>query len=249
MSQIDRLSSLVSRFAIHTQTVSDIDLANMLIAGEAGNPKSLVLNPRMERNFYSSVHVLAALKVDFGGEASPVLDALPDTITIDLTTSTEVSAIAQLILSEIKPKRCGGQFALDKLCEFLMVNLLRNLIENRTAESGVLAGLAHPNLSGAIVAIHDWPGKNWRLDDFVDLSGMSRSQFMNEFQGIVGKSPMAYLKQWRMTLARNALLNGERVKETARKFGYGSGDAFTRAFTQAYGISPTRMISLDTRPQ
>ena len=185
--------------------------------------------------------LLAAIRIDFGGQANPVIDAMPDTLTVELAHSAELSAIAQLIISEIAQQRCGGQFALDRLCEFLMVNLLRNQIEYRNTESGMLAGLAHPNLSPAIVAIHNDPGRLWRLDDLVGLSGMSRSGFMKEFHAIIGKSPMAYLKQWRMTLARNALLNGGRVKETARKFGYGSGDAFTRAFTNAYGIPPTRI--------
>ena len=217
MPQLDRLSSLVSHFEIHTYLPSDSAGANLSIFGDEENPQKLVLSLKESGRPVVELSPLVMISIDFGGQASPVLDALPDRIEIDLATSTELCAIARLILAEVRPRRCGGQFALDRLCEFLMVNLLRNQIENHTVEAGVLAGLAHPNLSSTIVAMHDEPGKSWRLNDLVDLSGMSRSQFMNEFQVVVGKSPIAYLKQWRMTLARNALINGERVKETARK--------------------------------
>ncbi|MEM9330543.1 MAG: AraC family transcriptional regulator [Pseudomonadota bacterium] len=248
MPQIDRLSSLVSHFEIHTTVIEDDTPANLSIFGNDGVPEWLVLHTNKTKQSPPKNTPIVALNVDFGGQANPVLNALPDAIEIELAHSTELTAIAHLIVSESKPRRCGGQFALDRLCEFLLVNLLRDQIERNSAESGILAGLAHPNLSQPIVAMHDNPGKKWRLDDLVLLSGMSRSQFMHDFQEVVGKSPMAYLKQWRLTLARNALVNGQRVKEIARLYGYGSGDAFTRAFTKAYGFAPTRFIQSDTQP-
>ncbi|MGI9352232.1 MAG: AraC family transcriptional regulator [Rhizobiaceae bacterium] len=241
MPYIDRLSSLVSHFEIRTSLLDDPALANLLITGNSASPQRLFLNLNSEATHYSKIDVLAAIRINFGGQANPVMDAMPEVISVDLPQSMDLTAIARLIISEINPQRCGGQYALDRLCEFLVVNLLRNQIEYGNTESGVLAGLAHPNLSTPIVAIHNEPGRVWRLDDLVGLSGMSRSLFMKEFHTVIGKSPMAYLKQWRMALARNALLKGERVKETARKFGYGSGDAFTRAFTNAYGLPPTRI--------
>ena len=107
---------------------------------------------------------------------------------------------------------------------------------------------AADDFDGAALALldtesdHDEPGRDWKIDDFLDLAGMSRSQFMSEFQSIVGKTPIAYLKQWRMVLARVALIRGDRVKEVARKFGYSSGDAFCRAFVGVYGIAPTKLV-------
>lgn len=99
----------------------------------------------------------------------------------------------------------------------------------------MFAGLAHPKLRYAIVAMHDNPGKSWRVEDFADITAMSHSQFMTEFQHIVGITPMVYLKRWRMTLARVDVLKGKRIKEIAQRFGYNSSEAFCRAFISIYG--------------
>jgi AraC-like DNA-binding protein len=68
---------------------------------------------------------------------------------------------------------------------------------------------------------------------------MSRSAFAASFRALVGEPPMAYLRRWRMTLARNLL---EREDSTllaiADQLGYGSEAAFNKAFKQAVGIAP-----------
>jgi|GEM_PF-4585284 len=70
---------------------------------------------------------------------------------------------------------------------------------------------------------------------------MSRSQFMSEFQS-VGLTPMVYLKQWRMTLARVEALKGKRIKDIAQRFVYNSSEAFCRAFMSIYGVAPSKLI-------
>ena len=241
MSQLDRLSSLVSHFEISAKSVQDVSEANLIVLGNDDGPESVWLSFARSHIPDCKLTVLAMAQIDYGGSANPVLDALPKEITINLRAETELAALSQLLASEINIPRCGGQIALDRLCEFLRLSMLLKQIEARPSETGLLAGLGDPNIYPVLVAIHDQPGNAWKLDDFVSLSGQSRSQFMDMFQSTLGQSPMAYLKQWRMTLARNALINGARVKETARKFGYGSGDAFTRAFTQTYGVAPTKL--------
>jgi len=245
MTHLDRLSSLVSQFEIKAKSVRDISTANLAITSETDVPENVWLSFSRKRIPDSVRKPLAMAQIDYGGNANPVLSALPEAMMIDLSSSKELTGLAQLIASEINTPRCGGQIALDRLCEFLLVSMLRKQIETKQTDTGLLAGLADPHLSPVLVAIHDQPDRAWRLDDLVTLSAQSRSQFMETFQSTLGNSPMSYLKQWRMTLARNALMGGARVKETARKFGYGSGDAFTRAFTQTYGIAPTKLDALD----
>lgn len=241
MSHLDRLSSLVSHFEVRANAPGTQLSPNLVIAGIEDELKTLWLCFVHGQRLVERESWICSTRLDYGGQANPVLDALPDEIQITLDEHPELAAVASLIATELKAPRCGSQFALDRLCELLLVSVLRRQIETRRSDTGVLAGLADQNLGPVLVAIHDDPGRQWRLDDFVDLSGMSRSQFMSSFQDTVGKSPIAYLKGWRMTLARNALIKGERVKEIARRFGYGSGDAFTRAFTSTFGIPPTRL--------
>jgi AraC-like DNA-binding protein len=49
---------------------------------------------------------------------------------------------------------------------------------------------------------------------------------------------MAYLRRWRMTLARQDLDRGHRVQAVARRYGYGSSEALARAFQRQFGLNP-----------
>ena len=242
MLRPDRLSSLISHFEVTATHESEVDRCNLFIFEEAGRLSKLVLYLRPHGMNAFPLQCVAAITLQVGGDENPLFYALPDQLEVDLTEELELCDIADIIVRETQKRRCGGQFALSRLSELLVLSLLRFRIENNQAETGLFAGLAHPRLSAVMVAIHDEPGRDWKIDDFLDLAGMSRSQFMSEFQLIVGKTPIAYLKQWRMVLARIALGKGDRVKEVARKFGYSSGDAFCRAFVGAYGIAPTKLV-------
>jgi AraC-like DNA-binding protein len=68
---------------------------------------------------------------------------------------------------------------------------------------------------------------------------MSRSAFAARFGALVGEPPLGYLTRWRMHLAADTLRGGDAtVAAIARRVGYGSEGAFSKAFKQRYGISP-----------
>lgn len=248
MTHLDRLSSLISHFEIAANSRVSLRESNLVVTGDNDGLRELVLFPAGPPKRSDATIVVAHAHVDIGGEANPLFHALPERLKVDLTADDQIRAIAELIVREISETRCGGRFALDRLCELLVVTLLRNRIEHRGSETGLFAGLAHPRLSRVMVAMHDAPGRRWQIDDFVEIAAMSRSQFISEFQSVVGKTPMAYLKQWRLVLARIAIMKGQRINKVARQYGYGSGDAFTRAFTRAYGVSPSKAAAADHPP-
>jgi AraC-like DNA-binding protein len=76
---------------------------------------------------------------------------------------------------------------------------------------------------------------------------MSRSRFSNRFSQLVGVGPMKYLTDWRMQKAL-VLLEEEHntVQEIAQLSGYRSTAAFSRAFTQKFGCSPTAFRNKST---
>lgn len=243
MSHLDRLSNLITHFEIHAERLPNADGSNLILTGSEGRLEKLTLLLRSCDKPSISENVILHTRVDIGGEDNPLFQTLPCEIEVDLMPDTDVKTIATLIVKETSTPRCGSGFALDRLCELLVINLLRHRIENQETEPGLFAGLAHPKLSHVMVAIHDDPGRQWQVDDLLQIAGMSRSQFMAEFHAVVGRAPIAYLKQWRMTLARIAVLKGERVKEIARRYGYNSGESFCRAFVVTYGVAPTKMAS------
>lgn len=50
---------------------------------------------------------------------------------------------------------------------------------------------------------------------------------------------MSYTKKRRLTLAARDIVNGAGILDTAVKYGYGSNEAFTRAFRKLFGTSPS----------
>lgn len=238
---LDRLSSLLSQFKITCARGATFEESNLFIFGK--NSKAEKLNLYIDSKPPTAMFsdVIAFAHVDIGGVNSPLNKAIPPLTEIELKNDTELKTITDLLVLEVLEDRCGGQFTVDRLCELVVVNILRDRISNETFQPGMFAGLAHLKLRYAIVAMHDSPEKIWRVEDFADIAAMSRSQFMAEFQHVVGLTPMVYLKRWRMTLARVEVLKGKRVKEIAQRFGYNSSEAFCRAFISIYGIAPSKM--------
>jgi transcriptional regulator GlxA family with amidase domain len=78
------------------------------------------------------------------------------------------------------------------------------------AGTGSLARRSTPiaRLSPALEAVHASAAKLWTVDDLARLCNMSRATFARVFQQALGQAPMQYLADWRMTLARDLLLDG-----------------------------------------
>lgn len=204
----------------------------MLLFFPRGAPPGLAVVPGAK----GAEYVCAA--VDTVGDGNPVAQALPEVVTVLRDEAPSLQAVTDLLMEEALSPRCGGRAVIDRLCEIVVIRLLRHLIEDGEAKVGLIAGLAHPNLSRAIVAIHDNPERNWRLEDLAEIAAMSRTHFANRFREVVGVTPGEYLSTWRLTLARVAISEGASVNATANRTGFSSSAALSRAFTRRYGLSP-----------
>jgi AraC-like DNA-binding protein len=59
------------------------------------------------------------------------------------------------------------------------------------------------------------------------------------FRQVLGRSPIRYLTDWRMHLAEDLLTStGHSVGAVARRVGYDSEEAFSRAFKRVHAASP-----------
>jgi len=237
----DRLSALIDRFQISVTPMSG-PCANLLILEDllTAAPRRVLLSPHgpvNPRSVEDETVTLSAM-VAWGGAANPLFASLPAEIDIDLTSDAETTTLISLFRAEAWAQRCGVETVLDRLGEILIIRLLRVQISRGTTEPGLLAGLAEPRIARAIVAIHEGPGRSWRSEDLAEIAGLSLSRFAELFAASVGETPMAYLRRWRMVLARQDLARGERVQTVARRYGYGSGEALSRAFRRSFGTSP-----------
>ncbi|MBK3563330.1 MULTISPECIES: AraC family transcriptional regulator [unclassified Streptomyces] len=84
-----------------------------------------------------------------------------------------------------------------------------------------------------------------RLDREVDvaeaarIAAVSEYHFRRLFSALAGMPLPVYVRRRRMTLAAAEVLAGERtLLDVAVRYGYGSGEAFARAFRSVHGIGP-----------
>jgi AraC-like DNA-binding protein len=242
----DRLFSFLRAFPLEARPCENAETANLLIVAKenAENPTHILYRPRAGAESESEGRPMAVFALSslwFGGHSNPLVRALPDEITFSLTEEPQLCALSQLIIAEETVSRCGGGFIRTRLSEIIVVYAIRRAIANGTVNAGLLAGLAHPDLHPCLVALHDDPARQWRLEDLSQLSAMSRSRFIRVFTETVGRPPLSYLTGWRLTLGRVLLMQGISVKVAADRVGFGSASAFSRAFSRQFGYAPSKM--------
>ena len=82
------------------------------------------------------------------------------------------------------------------------------------------------------------------LNDIAAACGVSRSHLANAFATAAGWPVMKYLKARRLTEAAHRLARGAPdILSVALEFGYGSHEAFTRAFRDQFGQTPEQVRS------
>ncbi|MDZ4760516.1 MAG: AraC family transcriptional regulator [Alphaproteobacteria bacterium] len=77
------------------------------------------------------------------------------------------------------------------------------------------------------------------LDDVAQVSGLSRFHLSRTFAQITGRSMTAWVRGRRLTEAAKALASGAPdILAVALEAGYGSHEAFSRAFRDHFGLTP-----------
>jgi transcriptional regulator GlxA family with amidase domain len=68
---------------------------------------------------------------------------------------------------------------------------------------------------------------------------MSRTAFSNRFNELIGNTPLNYLIEWRMQIARQMLIDTDSpIIDIALKTGYKSEAAFGRIFKRHFDVPP-----------
>lgn len=194
---------------------------------------------RLQADEREGADVVCATILLGGGGRNPLSDSLPDIVMIELDQMPGINEILGLMFDEAFDERSGRQAVLDRLCEVLMIRMLRHCLDQRLVAGGALAGLSDPKLSKALEAIHRQPAFEWDLSAMADKAGMSRARFADHFREIVGKTPADYLASWRIMLAQRLLARGMPAKTVALEVGYGASSALHRAFVRKLGVSPS----------
>lgn len=95
------------------------------------------------------------------------------------------------------------------------------------------------NMQRAVDFIHNNVNNELVPDDIARQAYMSKSYFFKIFRYITGFSVKEYVMAYRLDGAARDLLTGEkRIIDIAFDCGFGSQQAFTKAFAKIYGIPP-----------
>jgi transcriptional regulator GlxA family with amidase domain len=176
------------------------------------------------------------------GTSNPIANALPALICFKLSDSQKLKQTALCLFEEAFQEQYGRIPMINLLTDMFLIHVLRYVLNNNIMQHGLLAGLAHPQLSKVLLAIHKMPEKQWGLDAMAELALMSRSKFAELFKRIVGQSPGNYVIDWRIVVAQGLLQQDKAVALVANAVGYENGSALARVFRKKLGMSPKQWL-------
>lgn len=176
-----------------------------------------------------------------------VVRALPDCLQLDLAQLPALSGTLVLLFEEARLGGPGHELVLKRLCEILVVQLLRHALQHKLISSTSLPGVSDAALARAMHAMRAHPGGKWSVAELAAVCGMSRSRFARQFHEAAGCPPAQYLNRLRIARAQELLRQGRLVQDIAVEVGYSSQPAFTRAFRAATQRSPRDWLARDGR--
>jgi AraC-like DNA-binding protein len=177
-------------------------------------------------------------------QASHLLASLPAAIILrgDRGPALEGLEVARrMLLFEMQSPSQGSAVMIARILDLLFIQILRAWAAGPDAEPNWLAGALDPQIGLALSAVHQDPGRDWKVEELAHACCLSRSAFAARFVARVGMPPATYLAHVRLDAATDLLRDTALpVTLIAARVGYMSEAAFSRAFKRRYGTPPAR---------
>jgi AraC family transcriptional regulator, activator of mtrCDE len=177
------------------------------------------------------------------GADHPLLRALPELILLtpaDRARNPMLDESLRLVAQWTCTDGLGAAASIARLSEVFFIEAIRASMSAHPELARVLGAMTDTHIGRALELVHRAPGDPWSVESLAAAIGMSRSRFAERFTEMVGMAPMTYISEWRLQKAVARLGQAEiSIKELANEVGYQSSAAFTRAFTQRFGVPPT----------
>jgi AraC-like DNA-binding protein len=175
----------------------------------------------------------------------PVLAGLPRVVRVHLRNDRAGEWLENSIVHAVERASAaapGSDVIMARLAEVLFAEALQRYVTQLPiGRTGWLAGAGDAAVGQSLAALHRRPAHAWTLDELAAQAGVSRSVLTERFARYLGVSPMAYLADWRLELAAEALRTTSRsVLRIATDIGYESEAAFNRAFKRRFGKPPAQ---------
>jgi AraC-like DNA-binding protein len=174
----------------------------------------------------------------------PRLRALPPAFVVHLDDGPSkrwVEASIAYAMEHSVPSSASTNAVSTRLPELVLIEVLRShLASAPAADRGWIAALRDPVLAPALALLHNAPEQRWTVAALASGAAVSRSLLDERFRSVLGRSPIRYLTEWRMHLADDLLATTQMsVANIARRVGYESEEAFSRAFKRERGAAPS----------
>ena len=196
-----------------------------------------------------AVQVDASTLSDIATEAGPAASALREAvrgIAVSETTDDLLDAAVRLLA-------CLDS---DADCRILAPQIKREILYRvlMGPQGDLLRGVGRRDarlsqVSRALNLIHAEYGRPLQVDELAREAHMSPSTFFDAFKSVTSRSPIQYVKEVRLTRARQIMIwEGESAKRAARRVGYTSASQFSREFKRRFGRPPAqeRVRALET---
>ncbi len=181
---------------------------------------------------------------DFHNEADhPIINALPEYMTVrrsDRAQNLFLNETMNMIVKSVRSGTLGVEPTFRRLSEIIFIEIICSAANSDQALGSVLQAFTDIHIGRALDLVHKNIAANWSVGGLASEVGMSRSRFAQRFKDLMGIGPMTYVSEWRLQKAVFLLRQTPATVQTvANKIGYQSPAAFTRAFTQKFGQSPS----------
>lgn len=177
------------------------------------------------------------------GSNHPLLRSLPPMIHLSASARSGTFWLDEALrlmgrqMSEPSP---GSLAVVRRMSEIIFIETVRACSAQSPQLAGLIEALSDPKIARAIEAMHRDVATHWTVGALAGEAAMSRSRFAARFQELVGCGPLTYLAEWRLQKACALLREGRlSVQQIAGRIGYQSPAAFTRAFANMFGESPS----------
>lgn len=213
--------------------------------GGAGEPCRLVCGyVRCEHPANPLIGALpAALVASASGDVRTLPNASDMAVVLqagDASARDRIATLCACVMEELDTAQLRRSVVLPRLVELIYIEILRRYGECASPSAGSWIGAVQDRAVGhALRLLHEEPARAWTVAGLGKSVGLSRSALAQRFHDLTGTSPAHYLATWRVQLSMRMLRDQSlSVAQVASRVGYGSAEAFHRAFRRHMGESP-----------
>ncbi|NEC88435.1 AraC family transcriptional regulator [Streptomyces sp. SID12501] len=194
-----------------------------------------------------STLLLSGLYTVDHGVPSRLLAALPALAVIEAELGS--CPVSSATFEEITREEPGQQILLNRTLDLMLITALRAWFTRPGAQIPAwYRAHGDPVVGPALRLLQADPARPWTLPALAAETGVSRANLARRFTALVGRPPMTYLREQRLTLAADLLREPDAtLARVADRVGFSNAFALSAAFKREHGVSPNEYRMRETR--